>query len=88
MRATLILLFLFTYLYALAGAAVLPVGGGYGLLRAGTLQLPLSLAPVMLGGISFGERAFAGVSPHAFRRQVLNLLVLTTALSVGRTPYR
>ena len=38
----------------------------------------------MLAGIWLGQRAFAGVSPEAFRRRVLNLLVLVAGLSVLR----
>jgi uncharacterized membrane protein YfcA len=84
MRATMILLFLFTDLYALAWAAVLPGEAGQGLLDARSLQLALWLAPAMLAGIWFGQRAFAGVSPEAFRRRVLDLLMLVAALSVLR----
>ena len=84
MRATMILMFLFTDLYALAWAAVLPGEGGQGLLGPGTVQTALWLAPAMLAGIWLGQRAFAGVSPEAFRRRVLNLLVLVAGLSVLR----
>ena len=84
MRATLILMFLFTDLYALAWAAALPGEGGQDLLGGRTLQLVLWLAPAMLGGIWFGQRSFVGVSPELFRRHVLNLLVLIAVLSVLR----
>lgn len=84
MRATLILLFLFTDLYALAWAALLPGEGGQDLLGARTLQLALWLAPAMLGGIWVGQRAFVGVSPEAFRRRVLDLLMLIAGLGVLR----
>ncbi len=84
MRATMILMFLFTDLYALAWAALLPGQDGQDLLVASTAQLALWLAPAMLAGIWFGQRAFVGVSPEAFRRQVLNLLVLIAALSLLR----
>ena len=84
MRATMILLFLFTDLYALAWAALLPGGAGHDLLGAGTLQLALWLAPAMLAGIAVGQRAFVGMSPDAFRRHVLNLLMLIAGLSVLR----
>lgn len=84
MRATLILLFLFTDLYALAWAAFLPSEGGQDLLGAHTLQLVLWLAPAMLAGIWVGQRAFAGVSPEAFRRRVLDLLMLIAGLGVLR----
>ncbi len=84
MRATMILLFLFTDLYALAWAALLPGEAGHDLLGAGTLQLALWLAPAMLAGIAVGQRAFVGMSPDAFRRHVLNLLMLMAGLSVLR----
>jgi len=84
MRATMILMFLFTDLYALAWAALLPSAGGHELLDTGTLQLALWLTPAMLAGIWFGQRAFIGVPPELFRRRVLNLLVLIAALSVLR----
>jgi uncharacterized membrane protein YfcA len=84
MRATMILMFLFTDLYALAWAAVLPNEAGQNLLGARTLQLALWLAPAMLAGIWVGQRAFTGVSPEAFRRHVLNLLMLIAGLSVLR----
>jgi len=84
MRATMILLFLFTDLYALAWAAVLPDEAGRDLLGARTLQLALWLTPAMLAGIWVGQRAFVGVSPEAFRRHVLNLLMLIAGLSVLR----
>jgi len=84
MRATLILLFLFTDLYALAWAAFLPREGGHDLLGAHTLQLVWWLAPAMLAGICVGQRAFAGVSPEAFRRRVLDLLMLIAGLGVLR----
>jgi uncharacterized membrane protein YfcA len=84
MRATMILLFLFTDLYALAWAGAMPGAAGHGLLGAGTLQLALWLAPAMLAGIWLGQRAFAGVSPVQFRRRVLDLLLLIAGLSVLR----
>jgi uncharacterized membrane protein YfcA len=84
MRATLILLFLFTDLYALAWAALLPSEGGQDLLGAHTLQLVWWLAPAMLAGIWVGQRAFVGVSPEAFRRRVLDLLMLIACLGVLR----
>jgi uncharacterized protein len=84
MRATLILLFLFTDLYALAWAALLPGAQGEALLDADALRLALWLAPAMLAGIVVGQRFFAGVSPERFRRVVLDLLAAIAALSVLR----
>jgi len=84
MRATMILLFLFTDLYALAWAALLPGQAGQDLLGARTLQLALWLTPAMLAGIWVGQRRFVGVSPETFRRHVLSLLMLIAGLSVLR----
>jgi hypothetical protein len=84
MRATMILLFLFTDLYALLWAAWMPAAGGEALLGAGTLAHALWLAPAMLAGIAVGQRAFIDVSPARFRRQVLDLLLLIAGLSVLR----
>lgn len=89
MRATMIVLFLFTDLYALAVAAVMPggggeVGGGGALLGARTLRWALFLAPAMLAGIWVGQRSFAGVSPERFRRIVLDLLIVIAVLAVPR----
>lgn len=84
MRATLILLFLFTDLYALLWAGLMPAAGGEALLGTGTLRHALWLAPAMLLGIAVGQRSFGGVSPELFRRRVLDLLLLIAALSVAR----
>lgn len=84
MRATMILLFLFTDLYALLWAWLMPTAGGEALLDGGTLRAALWLAPAMLAGIAVGQRAFGGVSPQLFRRRVLNLLLLIAGLSVLR----
>jgi uncharacterized membrane protein YfcA len=84
MRATMILMFLFTDLYALAWAALMPSQAGQDLLGAHALQLALWLTPAMLAGIWYGQRAFVGVSPEQFRSRVLNLLMLIAALSVLR----
>ena len=86
LRATLIALFLFTDLYALACSALVPAGSATAapLLGADTLRWALWLAPAMLAGIWVGQRSFAGVSPAQFRRHVLNLLMLIAAITVLR----
>ena len=86
MRATLIALFLFTDLYALACSALVSIGDAapVSLLGIDTLRWALWLAPAMLVGIWVGQRSFASVSPRQFRRQVLNLLMLIAAISVLR----
>ncbi len=84
LRATLIWLFLFTDLYALAWAALLPATTSGDLLGTGTWQLVLWLAPAMLVGIWVGQRGFAGVSPQRFRRWVLNLIAGIAAIAMLR----
>jgi len=86
MRATLIALFLFTDLYALACSALVSLGGDAptALLGPDTLRWALWLAPAMLAGIWVGQRSFVGVSPAQFRRHVLNLLMLIAGISVLR----
>lgn len=90
LRGTLIVLFLFTDLYALAWAALLSLGAaqgeaGHGLLGRETALWALWLAPAMLVGIAVGQRAFQGVSPQRFRRAVLNVLIALAALTVLRS---
>ncbi len=86
MRATLIALFLFTDLYALACSALVPAGAAAPtpLLGIDTVRWAVWLMPAMLAGIWIGQRSFAGVSPAQFRRHVLNLLMLIAAISVLR----
>ena len=86
MRATMIVLFLFTDLYALAWAGIVSAGRDTGveLLGAEALRWALWLAPAMLLGIWVGQRSFAGVAPAQFRRQVLNLLIVIATASVVR----
>jgi uncharacterized protein len=84
MRATMIALFLFTDLYALAWAGIVSLGAPSHLLGADTLRWALWLTPAMLAGIAFGQRGFAGVSPVRFRRRVLELLIGVSALTAAR----
>jgi len=86
MRATMIVLFLFTDLYALVWAAVLPSaeGGGAGLLGFQTLVMALALAPAMLAGIWCGRRFFVGMPPQAFRQRVLEVLIVIAGMGVLR----
>jgi len=87
LRATLIALFLFTDLWALAWAALLPHAGGDAAALVGpeTLRWALWLVPPMVIGIWVGQRSFQGVSPQAFRRHVLNLLIVVAAISLARS---
>jgi uncharacterized membrane protein YfcA len=86
MRATLIALFLFTDLYALACSALISLGTNapVELLGEDAAAWAAWLAPAMLAGIWVGQRSFVGVSPERFRRHVLNLLMLIAAISVLR----
>ena len=86
MRATLIVLFLFTDLYALGCAAVVSWGldAPSALLGASTLAWTAWLLPAMLVGIAIGQRGFVGVSQAAFRRRVLELLIGVSALTALR----
>lgn len=86
MRATMIVLFLFTDLYALGWAGVLSAGEATrpDLLDADTLRWVLWLAPPMLAGIWLGRRLFAGVSAVRFRQHVLTVLTLVSLLTVLR----
>lgn len=86
LRATLIALFLFTDLYALAFAGLLSwaTDAPNALLGAETLRWTLWLLPAMLVGIAIGQRGFAGISPATFRRRVLDLLIAVSALTMLR----
>lgn len=84
LRATLIVLFLLTDVYALAWAAFLPAAGTAPLVDGSTLAWALLLAPAMLVGIALGGRAFRGASPQAFRRRVLDVLLVVSAFALGR----
>jgi uncharacterized membrane protein YfcA len=86
MRATMIALFLFTDLYALAWVAILSYGvnAQSGLQVPDTLRWALWLLPSMLVGITVGRRGFANVSPAVFRRRVLDLLIGVSALTLLR----
>lgn len=84
LRATMIALFLYTDVYALASSAVVSAGAPVALLGADTWRWALWLAPAMLIGIQVGRRAFAGVSEALFRRRVLNLLIVVASISVVR----
>jgi uncharacterized membrane protein YfcA len=87
LRATMILLFLFTDLYALFWAWLMPAGEGGALLGARTLHYAMWLTPAMLAGIWVGQRAFAGVAPQTFRRRILELLMLVAGLGVLRAAW-
>ena len=86
LRATMIVYLLFAGPYTLLCAALVTGGTevGKGLLGTRTLIEAALFAPVMVLGIWFGKRAFAGADPLRFRRFVLHLLIVMSALGVGR----
>lgn len=86
LRATLIVLFLLTDLYALFWAAILPAvrQGENALLGPETFLWAACLLPAMLSGIWVGQRSFAGVAPQQFRRFVLNLLAFIALITMMR----
>ena len=86
MRATLVLMFLLTDLYALAWASVFSTGEqqASALVGVDTLRWAVWLGPAMLVGIWAGNRLFRGMSPAHFRRRVINLLIVIALVSVLR----
>lgn len=86
LRATMIMLFVFTDLYALLWAGLMPAAGAEDgpLLGMETLLMAAVLAPAMLVGIGFGKRFFTGVSPERFLVHVLRLLLLIALITVTR----
>ncbi len=84
MRATMIVMFLFTDLYALAWAAVMPVAGEVSLLGPQTLTMALALTPAMLAGIWCGRRFFVDMPAQKFRQRVLEALIGMAGLGVLR----
>ncbi|MBL8333043.1 MAG: sulfite exporter TauE/SafE family protein [Rubrivivax sp.] len=85
MRATMIVLFLFTDLYALAVAAWMPLGHAGGeLFGLQSLRWAAWLLLPMLAGIALGHRGFAGVAPERFRAIVLDALLVIAALGLAR----
>jgi uncharacterized membrane protein YfcA len=85
LRATMISFLLYAGAYALLCAALVPHGtGGTPLFTADTLRWALLLAPTMLGGIWIGRHAFTAADPARYRRHVLDLLLVISALGVLR----
>lgn len=87
MRATLIALFLFTDLYALASAALLSqwTVTSNQLISQDNLRWALWMSVPMLSGIWIGQRLMVGIDPEKFRLRVLDVLLLVCALVVLRT---
>lgn len=86
LRATLIALFLFTDVYALAWAGLVSQSdtAPVALLGPRTIAWAAWMTPAMLAGIAIGRRSFTAVSPQRFRRRVLELLVVVAALGIAR----
>ena len=75
LRATILIMFVFSYMAALA-AQVLMVG-----LSDGGLALAVKLAPATLAGVFFGKFAVEWISERAFRR-IISVMLLATAASL------
>lgn len=86
MRGTLIVFLVFGSGYTLLWAGVFSQGTGSSVdvVSTETLFWILVLAPGMLLGMHLGRKAFSRSHPDAFRRLVLNLLIVISGLSVAR----
>ncbi len=87
LRATMISFLLCAGIYVLVCAGLIPVGHGISLLNADTLRWALLLAPTMLAGIWIGQHSFANADPAGYRRHVLTLLIVISALGVLRAGF-
>ncbi len=84
MRATMITFLFWVSLYAVAWALGLTLAGSSTTRLVGwdTLRWMLVLGPAMLLGMRLGTRAFGSAHPQQYRRFVLNLLVVISALGL------
>jgi uncharacterized membrane protein YfcA len=88
LRATMVTFLLCAGAYALLCAALVPRGmGTTRLFTIDTLRWALLLAPTMLGGIWIGRHAFTNVDPARYRRHVLDLLIVISALGMLRAAF-
>ena len=87
MRATMVSFVMFSSVYTVACAALVPLGTSRGtpLLSIDTLRWALLLAPSMLLGIWLGRRSFQQADPQRYRRFVLLLLIVISALGLLRS---
>jgi uncharacterized membrane protein YfcA len=85
LRATMVLMLLFSDVLALLCAALLPQTGAEPLVGMGTWRWALWLAAPMLLGIWLGGLAFQRASVVQFRARLLDLLLVIALLSLGRT---
>lgn len=89
MRATMIVFLLWTDVYSLAWAAGLSTlaPGAQSLVGLHTLWTAAWLLPATVAGVWVGQRSFAGVPPHVFRKRVLNLIAVIALTSMLRALY-
>ena len=88
LRATMITFLLWISLYALLWSALLTALRGSaapGLMGLDMLRWALLLWPAMTLGIRIGQRSFGQAHPERYRRFVLNLLMLVSALGLATT---
>lgn len=81
-RASMIAYFVLTDTLGLA------LQGAEGILNRGVLLRAAMALPVMLAGVTLGNRAFARIDPARFRHWVLRLLMLLAVLSGGRAVFQ
>jgi uncharacterized membrane protein YfcA len=85
LRATMIVLFLFTDVFALACMALWQGAEGAAFVPATLVRQLLWWLPAMATGVWIGQRKFRGVDPERFRRRVLQLLFVLAGLAVLRS---
>ena len=74
--------------WAIATAALLGGAGTTNLLTLDTLRWVLILGPAMFAGIWIGRLSFGTADPAGYRRFVLNLLIVISALTVARAGWK
>lgn len=85
LRATMITFLLYVSCYALAWSAALTLArgsAGSALIGMDTLRWGLVLWPAMMLGMRLGQRAYGQAQPGRYRRFVLNLLMVISALGL------
>lgn len=86
LRATMIVLFLFTDVYALACMALWQGGDrGAASMSASLVMQLVWWIPAMAAGVWVGQRKFHSVDPAVFRQRVLQLLLLLAFMAVVRS---
>jgi uncharacterized membrane protein YfcA len=88
LRGTMITFLVFASTLTLACAALATgASSGAGLLGAQTLHWIAVLTPGMLAGVWIGKRLFSDDDPAQFRRMVLHLLIVISALGALRASW-